>query len=353
MYNLGNVGKGGHQQWICEIPWHTPRPSMVVAFHSNISYSYFQFNYLLCCIQDSVVDTIDRRLTAHLTLDELAIRLITSLVCQQKSQNIEASLLTVYKNSSTAIKCQHSVEIRLRSWAAKDFDLVGIFRANRTLGIFSVNGRYGEEKLSNSVEYDRRNELEHSVGVRIISGEDTPIFTANFNINTGSRKSLAVDVTAGRRVTFDGQLTSKTANVNSNSNFTSTFAQLENVGADFHSLSSLSVHRYSLAVQHLGRQAELFIDFHRTGMTFKSASVNLATPIYDSRGQHRSQPTGRQFPNWNQIGMSLLQHGRLSPCPARTKSPRRPVTQPSQPTSLCWNLSALCFSSTTPNRNRN
>ena len=43
--------------------------------------------------------------------------------------------------------------------------------------------------------------------------EDTPVFTANFNINTGSRKSLAVDVTAGQRVTFDGQLTSKTANV--------------------------------------------------------------------------------------------------------------------------------------------
>ena len=66
------------------------------------------------------------------------------------------------------------------------------------MGIFSVNGRYGEEKLSNSVEYDRRNELEYSVGVRIISGEDTPIFTANFNINTGSRNSLTVDVMGQR-----------------------------------------------------------------------------------------------------------------------------------------------------------
>ena len=129
------------------------------------------------------------------------------------NQNVEASLMAVYKNSSTGIKCQHSVEVRLRSWAAEDFDLDGIFSASRTNGIFSVNGRYGEEKLSSSVEYDHRNELEHSVGVRIISGEDTPVFTANFNINTGSRKSLAVDVTAGRRVTFDGQLTSKTANV--------------------------------------------------------------------------------------------------------------------------------------------
>ena len=63
-------------------------------------------------------------------------------------------------------------------------------------------------------------------------------------------------------------------------NFTLTFAQLENVGADFQALSSLPVHRYSLAVQHFGWRTELSTDFHRTGMTFKSPSVNLATPIY-------------------------------------------------------------------------
>ena len=79
-------------------------------------------------------------------------------------------------------------------------------------------------------------------------------------------------------LSMTGNQTAK--NVGGSFNFTSTFAQLENVGADFQALSSLPVHRYSLAVQHFGWRTELSTDFHRTGMTFKSPSVNLATSIY-------------------------------------------------------------------------
>lgn len=319
------------------------------------------------------------------------------------NQKIEASINAVYENLSAGIKCEHLVEVKLRSWAANDLDINGLFVASPTNSAFKLYGRYGDEKLSSSVEYEHVDVLEHAISVGIIRGEDMPVFQAKVKVNTGTQKSLAVDIQTNRHITIDAKMTSnlinlqifwnkdvdlsqsfgftgkltatggdaqltysgwppisinfdkidkdlkiqlewnenqvvvlrmellptstagllttpfdgfrritfdslhqissnaintrltvdwqqdqftlsltgsKTSeNVQGSIKFTSTFAQLEDVGAEFQALTSQPMHRYNFAVQHKGRRAELSADYHRKEFAFKSASISLATPI--------------------------------------------------------------------------
>lgn len=129
------------------------------------------------------------------------------------NQNIKASVLAVYKNLSAGIKCDHSVAVKVRSWLADDLDIDNQFTASPTNSLFSLYGRYGDRKLSGSLEYNHESQLEHSVNAKIIHNEDVPVFQANLKVKTGEHKSVAVDILAGRRITFDLKLTPAMTNV--------------------------------------------------------------------------------------------------------------------------------------------
>jgi hypothetical protein len=78
-------------------------------------------------------------------------------------------------------------------------------------------------------------------------------------------------------VSVTGSKTSE--NVQGSIKLVFTFAQLEKVGVEFQALTSQPMHRYSGAVFHQDRRAELSADYHRKEFTFKSTSVNLVTPF--------------------------------------------------------------------------
>lgn len=129
------------------------------------------------------------------------------------NQKVEASILAVYKNLSAGIKCDHSVAVKIRSWVANELDVDGQFIANPTNSLFSLNGRYGDRKLSSSVEYQHQSGVDHLINAAIIRDQDVSVFAANLKVNTGDRKVMAIDIMAGRRVTFDFQLSPTTTNV--------------------------------------------------------------------------------------------------------------------------------------------
>ena len=129
------------------------------------------------------------------------------------NQKTEVSVLAVYHNASNGIQCDHALDIKIRSWMADEMDLDGRFVASLTDSSLSLNGRYGDKKSSASLEYQNKNELEHSINVKIIGGQDVPVFQADLSVNTGDRKSLTVDIQSGRRITLDANVSAKTANI--------------------------------------------------------------------------------------------------------------------------------------------
>lgn len=155
--------------------------------------------------------TSSRQLRAELSQEE---EKQWDFVCEYSANdNIEASVMAVYKNLSAGIKCDHSVAIKVRSWVADELDIDSQFIASPTNSLFDLNGRYGDRKVSGSVEYNHQSEKEHSVNAKIIRNQEVPVFQAGLKVRTGDEKIVAVDILAGRRITFDFKLTPTVANI--------------------------------------------------------------------------------------------------------------------------------------------
>lgn len=84
-------------------------------------------------------------------------------------------------------------------------DLFGKFIATPTNILLFFNGQYGVRRVVNAVEYQRLGELEHSLDARL-TRDDSVLFQSSFNVNLTNRKSLAIDIKAGRRITLDAVL---------------------------------------------------------------------------------------------------------------------------------------------------
>lgn len=104
--------------------------------------------------------------------------------------------------------------MKASSWATDELLFAGSLSAEPTSSLLRLDGRYGPRRLAGSVDYKKTGEFQHAVSALLAHDEDSPLFQATLTIDAGHEKrSLSLDVQAGRRVTLDVQLTSTTARV--------------------------------------------------------------------------------------------------------------------------------------------
>ena len=124
-------------------------------------------------------------------------------------QQVATSLTAVYKNlGREGIKLEHSVDAKLRSSMTQDLHLMALLAASPTGTQVAFSTAYGSRKSSGQVEYTRHSHLEHSINAQF-TRDDEVIGKASFNLNLAQqRKSLSVDIEAGRKITLDAFLAS-------------------------------------------------------------------------------------------------------------------------------------------------
>jgi hypothetical protein len=117
-------------------------------------------------------------------------------------KEIDTSITATYKNVSSGTKSEYAADLKIRSSLLEDTELTCSFSLSPTSVNALVQGRYGEEDVSASLDYHRARELEHSLVIKANNNEKI-VFKTSFNINLARHKSLAFTILAGRRVTFD------------------------------------------------------------------------------------------------------------------------------------------------------
>ncbi len=101
---------------------------------------------------------------------------------------------------------EHSINVEIRSTLADNVDFSGIFTASPTDSLLSFQSKYGDKHAAISLEYNTKNEVEHSVTIQVMR-DDSNLLQSTLNIDLGQRKSLSVDIQSCRRITLEAAMT--------------------------------------------------------------------------------------------------------------------------------------------------